>query len=77
MPRFSSRDLFAALDGQVFRTQRDLQTAVLELYNRHLADFPPDYGYVELVEWGISNGWVIPDEGGGVRIQVHPEPIAA
>jgi hypothetical protein len=68
--RLSAREFFSALDGQEYDTYRQLQEAVRRQFNEHLADFPPQYSYLQLIEWGERQRWIRPADGARFRIQV-------
>lgn len=70
MGRFSSRDLFEQLNGRKFATYRKLEEGILTIFNEHLADFPPQYSYRQLIEWGARNNWIIQAEESGFHIEV-------
>ncbi len=77
MNRLSARDFFAQLNGHEYETYRQLQEAVRVRFNERLADFPPQYSYLQLVEWGERQSWIVPSEGTRFRIQVgHAQPSA-
>jgi hypothetical protein len=56
------------LDGQRFDSYRILEECVVELFNRHLAEFPPNYSYKELLKWGTQNDLIAYDAGGNVYV---------
>jgi len=71
MDRVSSRDLFKRLDGQVFDNYQQLQEAVLRVFNQYLAAAPPRYSYLQLIEWGKRNSWIVPADGRKFRITLE------
>lgn len=62
--------VFGELDGQRFPTYQQLQEAILAAFNRHLAEFPPGYSYLQLIEWGARQNWIVPTDGNGFRIAI-------
>ena len=79
MTSYSSRDLFSELEsgqqGKSFSNYGCLQQAVLDKFNEHLADFPPRYSYLQLIEWGERQGW-ISSESSGYRIHVQESGVS-
>jgi hypothetical protein len=62
-------DLFRPLDGRDFACDRELQEAVLKIFNAHLAEMPPGYLYTQLIDWGRWQGWIRRTElGWSVRL---------
>ena len=66
MSNYSSRMLFQEINGTDFKTYKDLQEAILAKFNEHLADFPPRYSYLQLIDWGTQNGWIASNGSGYV-----------
>lgn len=71
MDHVSSRDLFKPLDGREFDDYQQLQDAILSVFNQHLAAAPPRYSYLQLIEWGKRNSWIVPADGQKFRISLE------
>lgn len=61
-------DILRQYDGFLFRDYEDFESAILELFNRHLADFPPGYKYTQWISWITANGWVRYNSNGTVYV---------
>jgi hypothetical protein len=67
--------LFSELDGRHFETRQQLESAVLEIFNRHLVDLPVGYSYEDAIEGARAFGWLVPATvpGHGVEVSVRSE----
>jgi hypothetical protein len=62
--RYTTEDLFRELDGQNYGSYRELEQAVIGVFNQHLEDFPPHYTYRDAITWADRRGWLTPTNGG-------------
>jgi hypothetical protein len=77
MERVTLRDLFAELNGKHFETRMAFEAAVVEVFNRHLAQLPVGYSYKDAIEGARVEGWLETNgDGHGVSIRV-PGPVPA
>lgn len=58
--RYSTEDLFREIDGEEYGSYRELEEAVIALFNAHLEDFPPHYSYRDAIVWADRNEWLRP-----------------
>jgi len=71
-------DLFADLHGQHFTNRQELEEAVLEVFNRHVAQLPVGYSYRDAVDGARERGWLLTNGGGhGVRVDLRDAAPAA
>lgn len=61
--RYTTEDLFREMDGREFPSYRELEAAVIDLFNQHLRDFPPHYSYRDAIVWADRHSWLKPHEG--------------
>jgi hypothetical protein len=69
----TSREFFGELQGQEFRSFQELQQTILRAFNERLEQFPPQYSYLQLIDWGKRNQWIVSVDGKGFRIQVSED----
>jgi hypothetical protein len=70
-------DLFNALDGHHFDSRRDLERAVLEIFNEHVAELPIGYSYKDAIEGARLSGWLDTNGGQGTGVTVRVQEPAA
>lgn len=61
--RYTTEDLFREMEGREFPSYRELEQAVIDLFNQHLQDFPPHYSYRDAIVWADRQRWLRPDQG--------------
>jgi hypothetical protein len=61
--RYTTEDLFREMDGKEYPSYRELEKAVIDLFNQHLRDFPPHYSYRDAIIWADRNRWLKPHDG--------------
>jgi hypothetical protein len=72
------QNLFEGLDGRYFPSRQELEHAVLEIFNRHVAELPVGYSYTDAIEGARSLGWLRTNgDGHGVTVELHAQPAAA
>lgn len=77
MARVTLRDLFQELDGKHFDTRQALEEAVLEVFNRHVAELPVGYSYKDAIDGALEEGWLQTNGNGhGVKVTL-PRVMAA
>ena len=77
MTRVTLRDLFAELKDKHFETRMELEAAVVDVFNRHIAELPVGYSYKDAIEGARVEGWLETNGGGhGVWVRL-PEPVGA
>ena len=57
----TNEEVLAQLEGRQFSTYRDLQEAVVSLFNQNLSRFPSGYTYRHVLEAAIKNNWIVRD----------------
>jgi len=73
MARVTLLDLFRDLDGKSFQSRRELEEAVLVIFNRHVAELPIGYSYKDAIEGARAEGWLQTNGGGhGVKVTITP-----
>jgi hypothetical protein len=79
MAKVTLEELFCELDGRDFGTRRELEKAVVEIFNRHVSDLPVGFTYEDAIEAARESGWL--DVSGfsnhGVRVNLHPNGMPA
>lgn len=70
----TSSAIFEQINGREFASYRLLEQHIVELFNKHLSEFPPHYTYRHVLEWGERHRWIEPIHGVGVRIAYKPVP---
>lgn len=60
---YTTEDLFREIDGKEYDSYRELEEAVIALFNQHLQDFPPHYSYRHAITWADRNRWLQPTNG--------------
>jgi hypothetical protein len=73
MATVSLEDLFSEIDGKEFATRRELERAVVDVFNRHVSELPVGFTYEDALEAALSRGWfdVSGFEDHGVRVNLH------
>jgi hypothetical protein len=66
----STRDLFASLEGQDFRSYRDFDRAVQKALERYRSAFLLTYTPRQAITWARQNGW-IEDSDKGLRVKLR------
>ena len=78
MPGVTLKDLFKELEGQHFSNRQELEKAVLDIFNQHVADLPIGYSYKDAIEGARLSGWLITNgDGGGVTVKVREADLLA
>jgi len=72
--RYTTADLFEELDGKTFFSAYAFEDAVIGLFNEHLRDFPPGYGYRDAIEQAHQSGWLRIEKG---QLKVETSKAAA
>jgi hypothetical protein len=71
MPSVTLEDLFKEIDGMYFASRRELEGAVLERFNQHVAELPVGYSYKDAIDGARSRGWLITNgDGHGVKVRI-------
>lgn len=72
-------DLFEELNGRRYDNRQQLEDAVLEVFNRHVAELPVGYSYLDAIDGAREQGWLQTNGGPtGVRVMlgtVTPTPV--
>jgi len=55
--RSLSEIFFTKLEGE-YESLEKFIGIFLACFNTHLAEFPPNYSYIQALSWGMSHGWV-------------------
>lgn len=77
MARVTLLDLFRDLDGRHFDTRQQLEEAVLEIFNRHVAELPIGYSYKDAIEGARAEGWLQTNGAGhGVKVCIRPALVS-
>ena len=58
-----SQVIFRQLSGRTYSNFHELESRLLQEFNRHVGDIPPSYSYRQLIELGQTRGWVTRAEG--------------
>ncbi len=69
----TTRELYLKLNNAEYSTYGEMEDALIQLFNEHLASMPPQYSYLNLIRWGERNNWIRRLNGHGFRIQVPAE----
>jgi hypothetical protein len=71
MTRVRLEDLFGELQDRHFANRAELEDAVLEVFNRHVAELPIGYSYQDAIDGARAKGWLITNGAGhGVRVDL-------
>jgi len=54
-----SRKVLSGLEDQTFHDYRALRDAVLAKFNKHIREYPPGYTYLDTLERGFENNWIV------------------
>jgi hypothetical protein len=77
MTQVTLKDLFRDLDGEYYENRQAFEEAVVEVFNRHVAELPVGYSYEDAIEGARVEGW-LKTNGGGHGVQVSlSQPVAA
>ncbi len=70
-------ELFRELDGKDFATRRELEMAVVEVFNRHVSALPVGFTYEDAIEAARVAGWldVSGFPGHGVRVSLPSDEM--
>ncbi len=58
MAQITFGDILHDLEGQEFRSYRELLDAVRKVFNQHVLEFPPGYTHLDVLEYGQKNNWI-------------------
>lgn len=61
--RKRSAELCMELDGQIFPNWKSMQLRFLQLFNDNLDSFPPEYSYLQFIDWCERRQWIKHGEG--------------
>ena len=72
MTSVTLEELFNELNGRDFATRRELETAVVDVFNRHVSELPVGFTYEDAIEAALVAGWldVSGFQGHGVRVSL-------
>ncbi len=71
MTRITLVDLFEDLHGKRFENRRELEEAVVEVFNRHVAELPVGYSYMDAIDGARARGWLVTNgTPQGVRVDL-------
>jgi hypothetical protein len=69
-------DIFRQMEGESYETRQELEAAVLEVFNRHIADFPVGYTYKDAIEGARSLEWLrTTPPGQGVKVVLAKQDL--
>ena len=71
-------DLFAELQDRHFDSRRQLEAAVVEVFNRHVGELPIGFSYHDAIDAARVHGWLQTNGGThGVRVDLRAEQATA
>lgn len=71
MTRITLVDLFEDLRGKRFDNRRELEEAVVEVFNRHVSELPVGYSYMDAIDGARAHGWLVTNgTPHGVRVDL-------
>jgi FAD/FMN-containing dehydrogenase len=66
----SAKELLGPLDGQEFKSYRDLQINVLRYFNERIEEVAPGYTYQDLIDWAERKKWIVPVDTTGFLVHI-------
>lgn len=78
MSQVTLQDLFRDLDGRHFESRQAFEAAFVDVFNRHVAELPIGYSYMDAIEGARAQGWLHTNgHGHGVTVSLPQELLAA
>ena len=76
MATLTFREILQELNGSEFNSDRELQEAVRQVFNRRVLDFPPGYTHFDVIKRGLDNNWIEVQPNDKLIVHTERQPAA-